>query len=677
MKMAENKQNSARNWSEELRSLITYHNYRYYSLDAPEITDGEYDELIASLKKLENEFPELITPDSPTQRVGSTPLESFEPVEHTIPMLSLSNVINQQELINWYERVSARIKKEVTIISEPKIDGIAVSLIYKNGQFTIGSTRGDGQIGENVTTNLRTVRAIPLQLQKPYPKEFEVRGEIYIHKSGFEFMNLERAEHGESLFANPRNAAAGSVRQLDSKITARRPLSIYIYQLGWCTDEHPQSQYELLQWLSNMGFRVNTAIQKHLHIDEVKDRIEWWGKQRERLDYNIDGVVLKVDDVNQWEQLGTVGREPRWATAFKFPPQQRTTKLLDIEVSIGRTGSLNPFAVLEPVVVAGARIQMATLHNEQNIQDKDLRIGDTVIVQRAGDVIPQVVSPIQSLRTGKEKIFKMPAQCPSCNTTIVHTEEKAAYYCPNLDCPDQKIRLLEHFASRPAMDIDGLGEQMAKILYANNLAENVSDLYALKLEDIASLERMGGKSANNLLTSIEKSKSRALQYLIFALGIKHVGAETARLLATRFCSLIDLINSKEDDLQKLEGIGPVVARSVNEWLSRTENRKIIERLITSGVNPIIRQHISEKKELAGLAIVITGKLDSMTRSEAEQKAQALGANIRKVITRKIDFLVAGRKPGNKLDQANALGLRVISEDEFTELLLGNLKILEN
>ena len=675
--MAENKQHSARNWSEELRSLITYHNYRYYSLDAPEITDGEYDELITSLRKLENEFPELITPDSPTQRVGSIPLESFEPVEHTIPMLSLSNVINQQELTSWYERVSARIKKEVTIISEPKIDGIAVSLIYKNGQLTLGSTRGDGQIGENVTANLRTVRAIPLQLQAPYPKEFEVRGEVYIHKSGFEFMNFERSERGESLFANPRNAAAGSVRQLDSKITAGRPLSIYIYQLGWCTDKHPKSQHELLQWLSNMGFRVNSAIQKHLHIDEVKDRIEWWGEQREKLDYDIDGVVLKIDEVDQWEQLGTVGREPRWATAFKFPPQQRTTKLLDIAVSIGRTGSLTPFAVLEPVVVAGARIQMATLHNEQNIRDKDLRIGDTVIVQRAGDVIPQVVSPIQSIRTGTEKIFKMPAQCPSCNTAITHTEEEAAYYCPNLNCPEQQIRLIEHFASRPAMDIDGLGEQIAKTLYKNNLVGNVSDLYTLKLEDIASLERMGGKSADNLLASIEKSKSRALQYLIFALGIKHVGAETARLLTTRFYSLIDLMNSKEDELQELEGIGPVVASSVIEWLSRTENRKIIEKLIVSGVNPIVHQHTSEKKELVGLTIVITGKLDSLTRSEAEQKAQALGANIRKTITRKIDFLVAGENPGNKLDQANALGLRVISEDEFTDLLLGNLAILEN
>ena len=669
--MAENKQHSARLRSEELRSLIAYHNYRYYSLDSPEITDGEYDELIGNLREIESNFPELITLDSPTQRVGSAPLEAFEPVEHRIPMLSLSNVMDQNELDNWYERVSAKLQKDISVVSEPKIDGLAVSLVYKDGQLILGSTRGDGQIGENVTTNLRTVKTIPLQLQAPYPKEFEVRGEIYMHKSGFELMNSERAKQGEALFANPRNAAAGSVRQLHSKITAVRPLAIYIYQLGWCTDTHPQNQYELLGWLREMGFRVNTEIRKHLNISEVKNRIEWWAKNRESLDYDIDGVVLKVDKLAHWEDLGTVGREPRWATAFKFPPQQRTTKLIDIEVNVGRTGSLNPFAILEPVVIAGTRIQMATLHNEQDIQQKDLRIGDTVLVQRAGDVIPQVVSPITSLRNGSEIVFEMPTQCPSCNTKIVRTAEEAAHYCHNLGCPEQKIRLIEHFASRLAMDIDGLGEQIVKTLYENKLIKNVSDLYSLKIDDLKNLERMGEKSAKNLLAAIEKSKTRPLHNLIFALGIRHVGIETAKLLAERFKNLTALTQSKKVELEEIDGIGPVVAESIQQWLERLENTAITAQLIESGLNTTHRDNTNTSKELDGIALVITGTLQTMTRNEAEEKARELGADVRKTITRKINLLVTGENPGAKLSHANALGLQIIGEEEFLDLLSNN------
>ena len=403
----------------------------------------------------------------------------------------------------------------------------------------------------------------------------------------------------------------------------------------------------------------------------MKKRIEWWAEHRESLDYDIDGVVLKVDALAHWEDLGTVGREPRWATAFKFPPQQRTTKLLDIEVNVGRTGSLNPFAILEPVVIAGTRIQMATLHNEQDIQQKDLRIGDIVLVQRAGDVIPQVVSPITSLRDGSEIVFEMPMQCPSCNTTIVQTAEETAHYCPNLGCPEQQIRLIEHFASRLAMDIDGLGERIVKTLYENKLIKNVSDLYSLKIEDIMNLERMGEKSAENLLAAIEKSKTRPLHNLIFALGIRHVGIETARLLAERFNKLTTLIQSGKVELQELDGIGPVVADSIQQWLARLDNRLLTDQLMASGVNTTHRHDAIAGKELDGTALVITGTLQTMTRNEAEEKAQELGATVQKTITRKINLLVAGEKPGDKLNQANALGLRVIGEDEFIDLLSGN------
>lgn len=667
--MAQLSQYEARLRSEELRSLINYHNYRYYVLDSPEISDAEYDELMNELRELERQFPELITPESPTQRIGAAPSEAFGVVEHREPLLSLANAFTEQELRDWHRRTCERLDRdEFDMTTEPKIDGLAVALVYEGGKFVQGATRGDGYRGENITPNLRTIRAIPLELRGKVPERFEVRGEVYMSKSGFEALNAERADRGEPLFANPRNAAAGSVRQLDANITASRPLSIWIYQLGWCDGAHPQSQHEILQWLGKMGFRVNPDTAVHPTLEDVVDRIEWWGERRESLDYDIDGVVVKVDDVREWAALGAVGREPRWAIAYKYPPQQRTTKLLDIRVNVGRTGALNPFAVLEPVVVGGARVSMATLHNEADIHRKDIRIGDTVIVQRAGDVIPQVVAPVPSLRDSSERVFRMPERCPACGTPVAKDESEAAYYCPNLACPAQQIRLIEHFASRGAMDIEGLGERMAYTLFEHGLVRSVADIYELKAEELEQLERMGKKSAENLVAAIEASKGRPLTNVLFALGIRHVGFETARLLARHFGSLDAILDASADQLQEVEGIGPVVAQSIVDWAARPENRKIIDRLKQAGIDP--REEVTTRGEgrLAGLTVVITGTLEGMSRAEAEARAREAGAKVASSVSKKTDYVVAGANPGSKLQRAQELGRPVLDEAGFERLL---------
>ncbi|HKS92868.1 MAG TPA: NAD-dependent DNA ligase LigA, partial [Tepidiformaceae bacterium] len=492
-------QYDARLRSEELRSAINYHNRKYYQDDAPEIADAEYDQLMNELRAIERDFPELITPDSPTQKVGAAPLTTFDVVEHREPMLSLGNVFSDEDLQAWYRRACDRYDAEsFPLVSEPKIDGLAMALVYEDGKFVQGATRGDGRQGENVTANLRTINSIPNALKGPFPARFEVRGEVYMTKTGFEAMNLKIGEENEArqaagrkpvaLYANPRNAAAGSVRQKDPSVTAGRPLAMFMYQLGWCDGPHPSTQSEILAWLSAMGFTVNPYIQLHDTLAEARARIHWWGEQRERLDYDIDGAVLKMDDASAWPSMGVVGREPRWAIAFKFPPQQRTTKLRQIAVNVGRTGALNPFAVLEPVVVGGATVSMATLHNEGDIHRKDIREGDTVVVQRAGEVIPQVVAPVVSLRDGSERVFEMPAECPSCHTPVLRDPDAAAIYCPNAACPAQQIRLLEHFGSRGAMDIEGLGEKTAYLLFRCELVGNVADIYDLTPGRLESVE---------------------------------------------------------------------------------------------------------------------------------------------------------------------------------------------
>lgn len=675
-------QYEARLRSEELRSVINYHNRLYYELDRPEIPDPVYDELMNELRAIEGRYPELITPDSPTQRTGAAPLTTFDVVEHRVPLLSLSNCFSEAELQAWHRRAAERVGSDsFPITTEPKIDGLAIALVYENGRFVQGATRGDGFRGENVTENLRTIASIPKALTGEFPERFEVRGEVYMSKSGFEQMNagigeqnLERERQGKKplpLYANPRNAAAGSVRQKDPSVTAGRPLAMYIYQLGWCDGDRPGSHFETLQWLAAMGFAVNPEMRLHPGLEDVHERITWWGQQRERLDYDIDGVVLKLDDTREWDRLGYVGREPRWATAFKFPPQQRTTKLRKIEVNVGRTGVLTPFAVLEPVVVGGATVSMATLHNEGDIRRKDIREGDTVIVQRAGEVIPQVVGPVLSLRTGEEREWSMPAACPACGTPVSREENEAAYYCPNGGCPAQQIRLIEHFASRGAMDIEGLGERMAHALFDAGLATDVAAIYDLTADNLMALPGIKEKGSANLIRGIEASKQRPLPNVLFALGIRHVGFETARLLAEHLGSLEALLDVDAEKLQEIEGIGPVVAASIASWTERPENRSVVQRLVDHGVNPTYARATSANGgPLEGLTIVVTGRLETMSRGEAEDLIRAGGGKVGSAVTKGTSFLVVGADAGSKLAKAQQLGTRVLDEDAFCRLVEG-------
>ncbi len=666
--------------SEELRSQINYHNRLYYELDTPEVSDDVYDQLLNELRAIEKQYPELITPDSPTQRVGSAPVTTFEVVEHRQRMLSLSNCFTDEDLQTWHRRAAERLDRDdFAIVSEPKIDGLAIALVYENGRFVQGATRGDGEHGENVTANLRTIETIPNELTGEFPARFEVRGEVYMPKSGFEAMNAaimdeneRREEAGQKplgLYSNPRNAAAGAVRQKNPAITAQRPLSIFVYQLGWCEGAFPGSHHEILQWLSAMGFRTNPDAALHPDVAAARKRVDWWEERRERLDYDIDGVVMKVDEVAAWDRLGVVGREPRWATAFKYPPQQRTTKLLKIHVNVGRTGAINPFAELDPVFVGGATIQMATLHNENDIRRKDIRIGDTVIVQRAGEVIPQVVGPVTSMRTGDEVEFAMPTHCPSCETELVREADQAVWFCPNAGgCPAQAIRLLEHFAGRSAMDIEGLGERMAYTLFEQQLVANAADVYDLTVEQLTQIERMGQKSAENLVSGIEKSKGRPLLNVIFALGIRHVGYETARLLAQHFGSLPAILDAGEEALQEVEGIGPVVAKSIADWATVESNRELVAKLGSAGVTMEQEIVVTEAGPLDGLTLVVTGTLESMSRNEAEDRIRELGGKVGSSVTKKTDALIAGASAGSKLQKAEKLGVRVVDEAMFTRLL---------
>ena len=680
-------QYEARLRSEELRSIINYHNRRYYEMDAPEIPDSVYDEFMNELRAIEQQYPELITPDSPTQRTGAAPLTTFETVQHRVPLLSLSNCFSEDELAAWHRRAAERLENDsFAITTEPKIDGLAISLVYENGRFVQGATRGDGRNGENVTENLRTISTIPKALAGDFPAQFEVRGEVYMLKSGFEKMNeaigeenLEREKAGRKplpLYANPRNAAAGSVRQKDPSVTASRPLAMFVYQLGWCEGTRPDSHHETLEWLKTMGFNVNPETRLHSGLAETHDRIAWWERERERLDYDIDGVVLKIDATRDWELLGYVGREPRWATAFKFPPQQRTTKLLEIAVNVGRTGVLTPFAVLEPVVISGATISMATLHNEGDIRRKDIRKGDTVIVQRAGEVIPQVVGPVLSLRTGVEEEFSMPAECPSCHAEVSRDPAEAAVYCPNPACPAQAIRMIEHFASRGAMDIEGLGERMAYTLYQSGLVRDVSQVYDLTAEKLMALPGIKDKGAGNLMRGIEASKQRPLTNVLLALGIRHVGWETARLVADHIGTLEGLLDVSEEGLRQIEGIGPVVASSIAGWAQQEANRELIRRLIDHGINPAHERSEATGGLLEGLTIVVSGRLDTMSRNDAEDKVRELGGKVGSSITKGTDFLVVGAEAGSKLQKAEKLGTRMITEEEFGRLIEGGPEALE-
>ncbi len=656
----------------KLRELINHHNYRYYALDSPEISDAEYDELMRELAQLEEAHPELITPYSPTQRVGTAPVEAFGVVEHHQPLLSLANAFSDDELEAWYRRASNLLGgRKTDFVCELKIDGLAVALTYVNGLLEVGATRGDGLRGENITQNLRTVKSIPLSVPREAPPRFEVRGEVYLPKTGFKKLNEERAKEELPLFANPRNAAAGSVRQLDPKITAKRPLDIFVYGLGWAEGKTvPETHWKIMQYLKSLGFKINPNIALCHTIDEVKSYYSKWVKNEETLPYEADGVVVKINSIPFQVELGYVGREPRWAIAYKFPAVQGTTRLLHIGINVGRTGSLNPYAILEPVQVGGVTIKHAALHNEEDIHRKDIRIGDWVVIQRAGEVIPEIVEPIVSRRTGKEKIFHMPKTCPVCGAEVIKPEGEAMHRCTNAACPAQALERIKHFVSRGAMDIEGVGERMSQSLFEAGLIKDVGDLYSLKekREQLLNMEKLADKSVANILNSIEKSKDRPLPRVIFALGIPNIGGETAELLAEHYASLDELSRATPEKLQEIPSIGPKIADSIVAFFRQKQNQKIIEKLRKAGVRLEAEKVKAKDLPLAGLEFVITGTLKSSPRPEAEAKIKALGGKAGSDVTRKTTYLVVGEDPGSKLARAQALGTKTLTEAEFLELL---------
>jgi DNA ligase (NAD+) len=655
--------------AEELRSQIHILDYEYYVKNEPSVEDSEYDELMRRLRTIEAHYPELITPDSPTQRVGERVAEGFSVVEHREPMLSLANAFKWGDLEAWYQR-AARLAgtDKFRYVCEPKIDGLAVALVYENGRFVQGATRGDGLRGENITENLKTIRSIPVQVRgKDFPERFEVRGEVYMPKAAFERLNVERSERGEPLFANPRNAAAGGVRQLDPKMTAKRRLDIWIYQLGWADGgDVPPTHRDTLHWLNELGFRINPEIKRFDNLEDVQRFYKTWEERRHGLEYEIDGMVVKIDDKSVWEELGYVGREPRWAIAYKFPPIQATTKLLKIAVNVGRTGSLNPFAILEPVQVGGVIVKQATLHNEDDVRRKDIRVGDTVIVQRAGDVIPQVVGPVVSKRTGKERKYRIPKRCPVCGSEAVRPEGEAMTYCTNVSCPAQMYRWIGHFAG--VMDIEGLGEQWISTLLERGLISDPADIFFLTQEQLVELDRMGEKLASKIVKNIETAKGRNLSTLLYALGIRHVGGEIATLLANQFATLGALAAASTEEIAQVDGIGPKIAASVHAYFADSQKRAIIGKLKRSGVNIEQKRVKRVDGPLTGQSFVFTGTLAAMPRSKAEALVAGLGGDPSSSVTRKTSYLVAGVDPGSKLAKAQGYGVPVLDEEVFLRLV---------
>jgi DNA ligase (NAD+) len=657
----------------ELREIINHHNYRYYVLDSPEVSDTEYDELMKELKQLESEHPELVATDSPTQRVGAPPVEAFGIVEHPQPLLSLANAFSYEELAAWHKRVSNLLgESQFDLVCEPKIDGLAVALTYNDGLLVTGATRGDGYRGEDITQNLKTIRSIPLSVTKEAPPRFEVRGEVYLPKAGFKKLNEERTKRGLRLFANPRNAAAGSVRQLDSSITAQRPLDIFVYGLGWAEGKAiPETHWEIMQYLKSLGFKINPNIALRRSLNEAEKYYQSWLESRENFPYEADGIVAKVNSITLQQELGTVAHEPRWAIAYKFPAIQGTTKLIDIGINVGRTGSLNPYAILEPVRVGGVVISSAALHNEEDIHRKDIRIGDCVMVQRAGEVIPEIVEPIVSRRTGEEKIFHMPDHCPVCGSEVIKPEDEAMHRCTNAACPSQALERIKHFVSRGAMDIDGVGEKLCQALFEAGLVKDAADLYDLTKEQLLDLERIAEKSASNVLKSIERSKDRSLARVIFALGILHVGEQYAELLAKQFQSIDQLAKISQEELSAFPSIGPKIAESIVAFFRQEGNRQIIKKLKKAGVRlerEKAKEASLEELPLAGLEFVLTGRLESLSRSEAEVKIKTLGGKAGSDVTRKTSYVVVGTDPGSKLAKAKKLGIKTMNEAEFLKLL---------
>jgi DNA ligase (NAD+) len=653
----------------ELRREIAHHDHRYYVLDDPEISDEEYDALLDELRRLEQQEPELRTPDSPTQRVGGRPLDKFEHARHVEPMLSLANARGPEEFRAWETRLHNRLRTldiepgELRFVSEPKIDGLAISLLYEDGRLVRGATRGDGQTGEDVTQNLRTIRAIPLQVDGG-PELLEVRGEVYLPIPAFAALNEQRAEAGEPAFANPRNAAAGSIRQLDPEISASRPLSIWCYGIGASRGLDPRTHAEELEWLREHGFKVHPDVAIHETADEVAARCEWWEARRDKLDFEIDGVVIKVDQRRLWRELGVAGREPRWSVAWKFPPTTATTKLNRIVWNVGRTGHLLPFAMLEPVRVGGVTVSTATLHNEEDLARKDVREGDEVVVMRAGDVIPQVVSPLTQRRKGRLAKPHPPKRCTACGTETVKAPESVWTICPNRrGCPGQSFQHLKHFVSRGAMDIEGLGEKQAQRFLAEGLIRDPADIYDLTVKRLEQLEGFARTSAENLIRSIDASRGRPFGRVLFSLGLPGVGYVNANALAEHFGSIDALIEASEAEIEEVEGIGPVLAAQIREELSDESTRELVERLRERG----LRFELSEEERrveggpLEGRTFVLTGTLPNLTRDEATALIKRAGGKVTGSVSRNTDYVVAGEDPGTKLQKAEEVGTDVIDE----------------
>ena len=659
-----------KNRIEKLREQIRKHDYKYYVENKPEVLDQAYDKLMHQLIELETLHPQFITPDSPTQRVSGQPVEGFPKAKHKVAMLSMDNTYSADEIREFDKRVKKNLPAQtVSYVVELKIDGVSVSLVYENGQLQKGATRGDGLTGDDATQNLRTIGAIPLSVQEPesFASLIEIRGEVYMNHRGFAKMNKDKESQGEELFANPRNAAAGSLKLLDSGVVAKRNLNIFNYAIGHIEGVELKTQWDTIEFLKKHGFRTNPYIKQCDTIEDVIKYCNQWQEKKQHLDYDIDGMVIKVNSLKQQQRLGSTTKAPRWMIAYKFPAERATTKLKNIIVQVGRTGTLTPVAILEPVKLSGSVVSRATLHNAEDIERKDVRIGDTVTIEKAGEIIPQIVAPVLGKRSGREKKFHMPDKCPVCGNKVTQYPDEVAIRCDNVSCDAQQKERIKHFASRSAMDIEGLGESIVDLLVENKLVSDIADLYTLKYEEVIKLPRMAAKSVQNLLDAIEKSKKQNLSRLIFALGVRHVGVHAADILSSEFNSIEKLTQQTKESLSDVPEIGPAMAESIHEFFHKPENKKLVDRLKDADIK-MTQTKNSDNGKLSGKRVVLTGALSSFSRDEVAQLIKDEGGRVTSSISEAVDFVIVGENPGSKYDKAKKLGIKLINEEEFKKII---------